>query len=103
TVSYVLRKPAQTLTIEIVDPKGTVVRSFTGGGAPAAPAGGGAGGRGGGGGGRGGGGAGPGIASFSTGLNSVAWDLRYPSATSFPNMILWGGGVQGPMAAPGTY
>jgi photosystem II stability/assembly factor-like uncharacterized protein len=104
TISYVLRKPAQAMTIEIIDPKGTVVRSFNGGAAAAAPAGGApAGGGGGRGGGRGGGGGGPAIASLATGLNSVLWDLRYPSATSFPNMILWGGGVQGPMAAPGTY
>jgi hypothetical protein len=37
------------------------------------------------------------------GLNAVTWDLRYPSATSFPGMILWGGNVTGPAAAPGTY
>ena len=33
----------------------------------------------------------------------MTWDLRYPPATSFPGMILWGGGVQGPAAAPGAY
>ena len=38
-----------------------------------------------------------------TGLNSVSWDLRYASATQFPGMILWGGGVGGPLSAPGTY
>jgi len=36
-------------------------------------------------------------------MNAVAWDLRYPSATSFPGMILWGGSVTGPVAPPGTY
>lgn len=40
---------------------------------------------------------------MSAGLQSVTWDLRYPSATSFPGMILWGGNVTGPVAAPGTY
>jgi hypothetical protein len=40
---------------------------------------------------------------MSPGLNSVTWDLRYPGATSFPGMILWGGSVAGPMAPPGTY
>ena len=29
--------------------------------------------------------------------------MRYEGAESFDNMILWGGGVQGPMAVPGTY
>jgi hypothetical protein len=33
----------------------------------------------------------------------VSWDLRYAPAASFPGMILWGGGVGGPLAAPGTY
>ena len=40
---------------------------------------------------------------MAAGLNNVTWDLRYPSATSFPGMILWGGGVTGPAAPPGTY
>lgn len=40
---------------------------------------------------------------MAAGLNTVSWDLRYPSATSFPGMILWGGSVTGPAAAPGTY
>ena len=40
---------------------------------------------------------------MAQGMQSVTWNLRYPPATSFPNMILWGGGVQGPAAAPGTY
>jgi hypothetical protein len=36
-------------------------------------------------------------------MQSVTWDTRYPGATSFPGMILWGGNVQGPLGAPGTY
>jgi hypothetical protein len=40
---------------------------------------------------------------MAAGMNSVSWNLRYPDATSFPNMILWGGGVGGPAAPPGTY
>ncbi|MGA2264388.1 MAG: glycosyl hydrolase, partial [Acidobacteriota bacterium] len=105
TISYLLREPAQSLTIDILDGKGQVIRSFTGtntgGRAAGAPAGAGAAGQGRGGG-RGGFGGGAG-ASMAPGLNSVSWDLRYPSATSFPGMILWGGSVTGPAAAPGTY
>lgn len=41
--------------------------------------------------------------SRTAGLNRFTWDLRYESATSFPGMILWGGGTQGPSAAPGRY
>ena len=40
---------------------------------------------------------------MNAGFNTVTWDLRYPAATSFPGMILWGGSVNGPLAAPGTY
>jgi photosystem II stability/assembly factor-like uncharacterized protein len=113
-IKYFVKKPAQSVTLEIVDPKGTVVRTFRGGGAAAAatpdPArGGGAGaggGRGGGGGGAGGrgGGAGGGLGvPMNAGFNTVTWDLRYDPATSFPGMVLWGGNVQGPLGAPGTY
>ncbi|MEO6222825.1 MAG: glycosyl hydrolase, partial [Vicinamibacterales bacterium] len=101
-IKYWVTGPVTNLTIDIVDKAGTVVRSFAG----AAGGGGGAAqgeGRGGGGGSGRGGGGGVANASMSPGMQSVAWDLRYPSAVSFPNMILWGGGVQGPAAAPGTY
>ncbi len=102
TITYMLRRPAQSLTIDILDSKGQVVRSIAG---SAAAAGAGARGAGGaaGGGGRGGRGGGVTFASMAAGLNSVTWNLRYPDATSFPGMILWGGSVTGPAAPPGTY
>jgi photosystem II stability/assembly factor-like uncharacterized protein len=37
------------------------------------------------------------------GLNTFAWNMRYPDASSFEGMIMWAGGTQGPMAPPGTY
>ena len=37
------------------------------------------------------------------GLNTFAWNLRYPDASVFENMILWAGGTSGPMVLPGTY
>lgn len=37
------------------------------------------------------------------GMNEVNWDLRYPAASSFDDIILWGGGLQGPMAVSGSY
>ena len=116
-IAYLLKQPAQALTIEILDAKGAVVQTIKGttqaargagnaGGARGAGARGGAGAEGTepqaeetGGRGRGG----PPTASMQAGLNHVAWNLDYPSASSFPGMILWGGGVTGPMALPGTY
>ena len=29
--------------------------------------------------------------------------MRYPDASTFQNLIMWAGGVQGPVAPPGTY
>ena len=37
------------------------------------------------------------------GTNRVVWGRRYPDAASFDGMILWGGGLRGPEAVPGTY
>jgi photosystem II stability/assembly factor-like uncharacterized protein len=37
------------------------------------------------------------------GLNLFAWNLRYPDASVFDNMILWAGGPSGPVVLPGTY
>ena len=37
------------------------------------------------------------------GMNRYVWDLRYADATKFPGMILWAGGVRGPLAVPGSY
>ncbi|HEX6964202.1 MAG TPA: glycosyl hydrolase [Gemmatimonadaceae bacterium] len=37
------------------------------------------------------------------GLNTFAWNLRYPDASSFRGMVFWAGGTQGPVAPPGTY
>ncbi|MBW7468196.1 photosystem II stability/assembly factor-like uncharacterized protein [Pontibacter aydingkolensis] len=37
------------------------------------------------------------------GMNRFVWDMRYPEATRFDGMIIWGGGTQGPKAIPGKY
>jgi hypothetical protein len=37
------------------------------------------------------------------GLNRFAWDLKYPEASTFDGVILWGGSTDGPVAVPGTY
>jgi len=120
TVRYWLKRPAQSVTIDVLDAKGETVRTFTSATAAAAGRGGAGGGRGagvapggtgvtgaadqGGGGGRGGrGGGGFATVSVAPGMNSVTWDLRYPAAVTFPGMILWGASTAGPTAPPGTY
>jgi photosystem II stability/assembly factor-like uncharacterized protein len=132
-IDYYLAKPAEKVTIDILDAKGQVIRTFTGtpndqaggrgrggrgrggagaGGADTAAAEPGAGGEpgaegdvaGGGGGGGGGGGLGGVVnAPDKAGLNRFTWDMRYPPAKTFEGMVLWSGNTQGPEAVPGAY
>ncbi|MBN2638158.1 MAG: hypothetical protein JXR65_03605 [Bacteroidales bacterium] len=44
-----------------------------------------------------------GVLSVHHGLNRFVWNLRYPSATSVPGAVLWGGSLAGPKIVPGTY
>jgi photosystem II stability/assembly factor-like uncharacterized protein len=37
------------------------------------------------------------------GLNTFAWNMRYPDASSFPGMILWAAGTTGPLVPPAAY
>jgi photosystem II stability/assembly factor-like uncharacterized protein len=92
-VQYLLRNPAQTVGIEVVDSNESVIWSVSS--EPKAP--------------------GPAAAaaedrrapspqlSTAPGLHAVRWELRYPPAASFPGMILWGADVAGPFAPPGAY
>ena len=123
TISYWLKGPVQKLTLEILDGRGQVVRSFNGA-APKADGRGGRGGQGdppagaaqadapaaaggeevaadeeGGGRGRGG----PPTVSIAAGLDRFTWDLQHQPVTSFPGMVLWGATTNGPTALPGTY
>ena len=42
--------------------------------------------------------------TIKKGFNKFEWDLRYPPATSFAGMILWGANkYNGPLAVPGMY
>ncbi len=38
-----------------------------------------------------------------TGLNMFAWNMRYPDASGFDNLIMWAANVNGPIAPPGRY
>ena len=92
---YYISKSIRSLKIEILDSLGRSVQSFTGepekikkdsiatedayDKKPASP-------------------------TMKLGLNSFNWDLRYPSASYFKGMILWGAGIhQGPLSVPGKY
>lgn len=98
-VDYYLQKPADKVTVEILDAAGRSVRTFTGSadeekkrtrnaenedsefGPPRAQP--------------------PGR---KAGSNRFTWDLRYPGATVFEGEIMWGARAeQGPMAVPGSY
>jgi photosystem II stability/assembly factor-like uncharacterized protein len=96
SIQYVLKKPADKITIDIIDGKGTVAKTLTSD-APAAPP---AGGRGGG---RFGGGFNAPLAKNTGVVNTATWNLRYPDAVGFPGLIMWGASLSGPQAAPGTY
>jgi photosystem II stability/assembly factor-like uncharacterized protein len=115
-ITYWLKKPAQKLTLEILDSRGQVVRTFNGampsegrGGAGRAGEAGAAAATGtnqmataddeGGGRGRGG----PPTASMAAGVQRFTWDLQYAPVTTFPGMVLWGATTNGPAALPGTY
>ena len=37
------------------------------------------------------------------GMNRFTWDMHYPDATTFTNMILWSGSTRGPAIVPGNY
>jgi photosystem II stability/assembly factor-like uncharacterized protein len=127
-VQYWLKDRGQRVSMEFLDARGAVIRSFssdqdaqvaadsirraaavdslirTGASrdsatrlaAAAQPAGGG------GGGGRGGGGPPPRVPN-QAGMNTFAWNLRYPDAERFTNLIMWAAGTTGPIAPPGTY
>ncbi|MEK7330432.1 MAG: glycosyl hydrolase, partial [Candidatus Eisenbacteria bacterium] len=93
-------KEKEEVTLEFLDEKGKLIRKYSSrgeegeGGAPTP---------GGEEGGFGGGGGAARKIPAKAGLNRFAWDLRYPDASRFPGLILWGGGLQGPTVVPGTY
>ena len=97
TITWSLRKVPTTLKLEILDSAGTALRTFEPDTARpdstrvAGPP---AGGR------RGGGGV---FLPKTAGVNRITWDLRTKPIASFPGMILWGAGTNGPAVPPGRY
>ncbi|HEU4989151.1 MAG TPA: glycosyl hydrolase [Gemmatimonadaceae bacterium] len=93
TITYWLKHPAKQVSLEILDARGQVIRTYkpdtTNGregrnrgyrrfGGPTAP-------------------------PNAEGISHFTWDLRFEPATGFDGMILWGGGTEGPAAPPGRY
>jgi hypothetical protein len=104
TIDYYLKGDAEKVTIDILDAQGQVIRTVTGsaeedkkreaeraqGQQPddeeesfRRPA--------------------PARVGYKAGMNRFTWDMRYASATEFPNLIMWAGSVRGPMAPPSQY
>lgn len=40
---------------------------------------------------------------LEAGLHLHQWDLRYPGPETFPDLIFWAAGTEGPVAPPGSY
>jgi photosystem II stability/assembly factor-like uncharacterized protein len=101
TIDYYLKDAADKVTIDILDGSGKVIRTFTGteeeekkhaergadeeeepspfrGGPP------------------------PRV-GVKAGMNRFTWDMRYPNATGFENLIMWAGSTRGPLAPPAEY
>ncbi len=96
-IDYYLKREADKVTIEILNAKGQVVRSFVGtpeddkrrerGAEPESF-----------------GPHGPRPPARKAGANRFVWDLRYPGATVFEGMVLWSARAEvGPLAVPGEY
>ncbi|MEP6778351.1 MAG: glycosyl hydrolase, partial [Gemmatimonadaceae bacterium] len=95
-ITYKLNSVPKRLELSILDSAGGVMRSFmpdTVRSDSARPPAGGGGRR---------GGAAPPLPK-AIGLNRFTWDLRTPPIESFPGMILWGAGTNGPVVPPGKY
>jgi photosystem II stability/assembly factor-like uncharacterized protein len=103
-VYYTLKQPGQEVTLEFLDASGKVINSFSSKGDSAQAVGGG----------RGGETAPdeegaprrappPPRAPNRAGLNSFAWNMRYPDAVTFDGMVLWAGDTRGPIAPQGAY
>jgi hypothetical protein len=101
-ITYRLTEPADRVTIDFVDAGGNIVRTYTGTRQAAGPGGGRVGvevedpdaRRGGGGGGR---------VQTDAGTNRFSWDMRHEGAVTFPDMIMWAAGSNGPRVLPGSY
>jgi photosystem II stability/assembly factor-like uncharacterized protein len=96
TLSWLLKSAPRVAKLDILDSTGTVLRTFEPDTArpDSARATAGGGGR------RGGGLV---FLPKTAGISHLTWDLRTKPIASFPGMILWGAGTNGPAVPPGRY
>jgi len=95
TLTYAFKSVPRRAVMEILDSTGAVLRRFeadtlTPAQRAAQPP-------------QGGRGGGPTPLPVAAGFNRLNWDLRVQGIPSFPGMILWGAGTNGPAVPPGTY
>jgi hypothetical protein len=97
TIDFYLKQPAEKVTLDILDARGNIVRTFATAETrkPQEQAGGAAE--------EGARGAGQSHINARAGMNRITWDMRYPDAAGFPGMILWAASLRGPIAPPGAY
>jgi hypothetical protein len=95
-IDYLLKQPAQKVTIELLDAQGKVIHTYVGTAAdntnqgtthddelrrygrdPKPP--------------------------VTAGLNRLNWDMCYVGPTEFEGLIMWAASTKGPIAPPGTY
>ena len=92
-IDYFLKAQPKSLTLDILDGKGQIVRAFSGA-PPAKPT-------------EGGDDDGPRgpqkTVPMASGMNRATWDLSSQPIASFPGMILWGATQNGPAVLPGAY
>jgi hypothetical protein len=99
-IDYYLKDAADKITIDIIDPAGKVIRTYSGPpqqqegtarpaemeegdeGPRQSP---------------------PVRVTATKGMNRFTWDMRYPNAVEFPGLIMWAASTRGPLAPPGRY
>ena len=104
-IRYELAQAGQLVTFELIDKDGKVFKRVSSADSIPDPVAAGGGGRGGAGGGRGGNAGPPPSLRIPTaaGTNRYNLNLRFPSAPTSRDMILWNNNMTGPLIAPGQY
>jgi photosystem II stability/assembly factor-like uncharacterized protein len=77
---YVRQQPEGEVKLEVLDADGKLVKAFSTAGKERGDR-----------------------LEVNAGMNRFDWNLRYPDASRFDGLIMWGGGTQGPVAVPGRY
>ena len=93
-IDYLLKTEARSVTIEMLDARGKVLRTVRNEPPRPAAAGGDE---------EEGSGLPPARVTTKAGMNRFGWDMRVEGARDFPGLIMWAGRVAGPIVVPGRY